>query len=215
MKQARDQRQKDAETIARHGAEVAELRKRLDKVKRRAAQSGQRKGSPKLASVQQGVELELEQTRRARDEAKAEALALSQELSRLRSQARLPKPTVEPLLDNAGIESLQQQLQSANRTAEAARLELSNLSKSDERLKRKLATQEVLYVSIRSELDAKKDRLRTQQEELERLMALKVALMDSPQDAPLASDSTLVPESAGGDSAAAAELGEGPIEPGE
>ena len=38
-------------------------------------------------------------------------------------------------------------------------------------------TQELLYVSIRSELDAKKDRLRTQQEELERLMALKAVVL--------------------------------------
>ena len=40
-----------------------------------------------------------------------------------------------------------------------------------------METQELLYVSIRSELDAKKDRLRTQQEELERLMALKAVVL--------------------------------------
>ena len=51
------------------------------------------------------------------------------------------------------------------------------------RLKKKLSTQELLYVSIRNELAAKKDRLRTQQEEIERLRALRVSLLDTPTEA--------------------------------
>lgn len=214
LEQARAQRQKDVDVIARHGSEVADLRKRLEKAKRRAAQAGGRKVGSKPASALQTLEFDLEQTRRARDESRAEALALSQELSRVRSEARAPKQEVAPLLDNAEIESLQQRLESATRAVGEAREEVSRLKKSDARLKRKLSTQEILYVSMRSELDAKKDRLRTQQEELERLMALKVALTDSPE--PTESSPELEPavEHAGLESSASPDFGERPIEPG-
>ena len=47
------------------------------------------------------------------------------------------------------------------------------------RLRGKAITQDKLYASMRLELEAKKDRLVTQQEELERLRALRVALMES------------------------------------
>ena len=50
-------------------------------------------------------------------------------------------------------------------------------------LKARLETQDQLYASIRSELGAKKDHIRQQREELERLRAYKVALVDSSADA--------------------------------
>ena len=43
-----------------------------------------------------------------------------------------------------------------------------------------MRTQDALYASLRGELEAKKDRLRTQQEELERLRALEVVLAPPP-----------------------------------
>ncbi len=45
-------------------------------------------------------------------------------------------------------------------------------------MRQKLSTHEKLYVAIHGELAAKKDRLRGQTEELERLRALKVAVID-------------------------------------
>ena len=47
-----------------------------------------------------------------------------------------------------------------------------------QRLREKLDTQQQLYVASRGELEAKKDRLRTQTEEVERLRALSVVVRD-------------------------------------
>ena len=41
-----------------------------------------------------------------------------------------------------------------------------------------MSNQEQLYASVRSELDVKKDRLRAQEEQIQRLQALKVAMSD-------------------------------------
>ena len=51
-------------------------------------------------------------------------------------------------------------------------------------MKKKVETQDLLYVSLRSELDVKKDRLRAQQEIIERLQALEVSLGGTPAPAP-------------------------------
>jgi hypothetical protein len=67
--------------------------------------------------------------------------------------------------------------------AQQALVEVRNAGvKADEqvtRLKKRLETQELAYVALRGELEAKKDRLATQAEQIERLRALKVALGDA------------------------------------
>jgi hypothetical protein len=45
-------------------------------------------------------------------------------------------------------------------------------------MRKRMSNQEQLYASIRAELDVKKDRLRTQEEQLQRLQALKVSVVD-------------------------------------
>jgi len=64
--------------------------------------------------------------------------------------------------------------QSASRARElgAARKEVG-------RLQERLRTQNKVYMALRGELEAKKDRLRQQREEIERLQAIKVALVDA------------------------------------
>ena len=129
------------------------------------------------ASVVSDLERQLEEARQARDEARQEAEGLSGELSRIRKASSAPPPQVEtPVLDNAGVAHLQKELEAARSSLAQALAENEAREKSHKKLKRKVETQELLYVSMRSELDAKKDRLRTQQEELERLMALKAIL---------------------------------------
>ena len=64
------------------------------------------------------------------------------------------------------VAALEQELAEARRTGAAAR--------------RRLDKQEQLYVALRGELEAKKDRLRTQEEQLQRLQALKVAIAAEP-----------------------------------
>jgi len=192
LEDVRAQREEDTKQISRHSSELSDLRKRLDKAKRRAVRGGQGQGSAGAASATQAIEAELEQARRVRDAAREEALGLSQELSRVRAEAASHVQPEAPRLDDSGIEALEQKLAALEQKlaaleqeAAAAREESSTRKKSEARLKRKLATQEMLYVSLRSELDAKKDRLRTQQEELERLMALKAAVLDVPEPSPV------------------------------
>ncbi|MBW2697974.1 MAG: hypothetical protein JRE70_15945 [Deltaproteobacteria bacterium] len=170
--------------------ELVELRKKLEKSKRRAARA-QDAGHGATASQVQALEADLEQTRQARDAARDEASGLSSALSRARAEAaqvEAPPGPETPSLDNAGIEALRGRCERAEAALAAARPELAAMEKSNARLKGRIDTQERLYVSIRSELEAKKDRLRTQQEEIERLQALKVALVDPlPPETPIAS----------------------------
>ena len=68
----------------------------------------------------------------------------------------------------------------------ALKRKADQLAKTDhdlQRMRKRVRNQDMLYTSIRSELDAKKDRLRTQQEELERLRALEVVLAPPPTQA--------------------------------
>jgi predicted nucleic acid-binding Zn-ribbon protein len=184
---SRAQLEKASAKARQRGDELGELRKKLDKQKRRAAPA---KGTAPAAGAARVGELEqeLETARQARDAAREEATGLSAELSRLRAQlaerATPPPAAVEaqpaetPLLVNDAITALQRRVDEAEQARGAAQAELVEARKQTERLKGKARTQEVLYASIRSELEAKKDRLRTQQEELERLQALKVAVID-------------------------------------
>ena len=44
------------------------------------------------------------------------------------------------------------------------------------RMRKRVTNQEQLYASLRAELDVKKDRLRTQEEQIQRLQALQAAI---------------------------------------
>jgi chromosome segregation ATPase len=179
---ARESLAEASNKLGNHNREVAELRKRIEKAKRRAAQ-GKSHAPNSSASETQALELELEQVRQTRDAARDEAGALSAELSRLRAElSRSRAETEQPLLDNAAIESLRERFSGLEAEVAKGREGLAAARKSEARLKKKLSTQELLYVSIRNELAAKKDRLRTQQEEVERLRALRVAFLDTPSE---------------------------------
>ena len=177
LEDARSAREREVKQRGSHAAEVAELRKRLEKAKRRAAKAEPSKATSEAASALSDLESQVEEARQARDEARQEAEGLSSELSRLRKSSSIPQPPVEkPVLDNGAVANLQKELEAARSSLTQARAENEAREKTHQKLKRKVDTQELLYVSMRSELDAKKDRLRTQQEELERLMALKAVL---------------------------------------
>jgi chromosome segregation ATPase len=161
----------------RAGEELVDLRHKLDKAKKRATRTD---GRPQHASPagSQDFEKDLEIARQARDAAREEVQKLSDEVARLRSQVRSDAAR-KPILDNAAIEALQGR--ATRLEAELGELagELGQARKEAARLREKNKTQEQLYVSIRGELQAKKDRLRTQTEELERIRALKVVLNGS------------------------------------
>ena len=130
----------------------------------------------------------LEEVRQARDAARREAEELAGELTRLRAELAEKPPEVK-LEEDPLIEELRQARDTAGSELAAARQSLEETKKSRARLEKKLETQNLLYVSLRSELDAKKDRLRTQQELIERLQALEVSLGTS-GSAPAASEET-------------------------
>ncbi len=49
---------------------------------------------------------------------------------------------------------------------------------TEARMRKRMDNKEQLYASLRAELDVKKDRLRTQEEQMQRLQALKAAVLE-------------------------------------
>lgn len=188
LKSTREQMERAAAKQRRATDEAVELRKKLEKVKRRTAKGSAAAPGPPDRLV--GLETELEEARQARDSARDETRALSVELSRLRAeqaQGAVDTPS-EPLLDNVAIEALQVRSEEIEKTHSELEAELAKARDVAERLRHKAKTQDTLYVSMRSELDAKKDRLRGQQEEIERLRAMQVVVGAIPAPVPEPSD---------------------------
>jgi len=178
LKAVREQLGKQSGKLAKHDDEVADLRRRLDKAKRRASTRGSSAGAAGGAggagdSLER--ESDLEEARQARDSARREAEGLSAEVQRLRAEVASLSSTAPPEEDPR-IEELGQAKAKAIADLAASEEALAELRKGKARLKKKMDTQELLYVSMRSELDIKKDRLRAQQEIIERLQALEVSL---------------------------------------
>ena len=178
LKAVREQLGKQSGKLAKHDDEVADLRRRLDKAKRRASTRGSSAGAAGGAggagdSLER--ESDLEEARQSRDSARREAEGLSAEVQRLRAEVASLSSTAPPEEDPR-IEELGQAKAKAIADLAASEEALAELRKGKARLKKKMDTQELLYVSMRSELDIKKDRLRAQQEIIERLQALEVSL---------------------------------------
>lgn len=196
--QQRVSRRSDAER--RRDEELAELRRRLEKTKKRASQArdGERQESERIRELAEKLRLAEADTRAMRGEVQRLEAALEAQ----RGEARPPPKPAPPAPAPAPAEPpppTDDALQ--KRAAEARALALEEqlvAARVDvERMKRKAAAQERLYVAIRGELDAKKERLRTQQEELERLRALRLVLADdlAEPEAPPASDGPPAPAS--------------------
>jgi chromosome segregation ATPase len=170
------------------GSEVGELRRKLEKTKRRAAREREERGGDpdrirELEEILQGE--------------KTAAAAMRAELSRVRAEsaairvAVTPEPPASPApaaADRERIEELERKLETAEKALEERDQKLSVAAaaakKETSRLRGKLQTQESVYTQLRGELEAKKDRLKTQREELERLRAYRVALIDVVQEPP-------------------------------
>ena len=176
LKSVRDQLGKQSTKLAKHDEEVAGLRKRLDKAKRRGgASGGSGGGGESVSATLVEREAELEEARQARDAARSEAEGLTDELRRLRAELAA-QPPEEPSAESVELEELRQAgAKAAQALAESTQAQ-EELRAAKARLKKKVDTQELLYVALRTELEAKKDRLRGQQELIERLQALEVSL---------------------------------------
>jgi chromosome segregation ATPase len=182
LRDARQQLEKRAGAERRRSDQERETRRKLEKAKKRAG----------LARAEQQEEMErarqLEGQLRLRE---ADLKGLREELARASASPLSPDRIEEREAEMAemkrALSSLTARAEKAEAAAAAAKTAKEEatrgLEKDVARLRRKTATQETLYASIRSELEIKKHRLRAQTEELERLRAYKVAVVDPAPEA--------------------------------
>ncbi len=160
----------------RSGEELAQSRRKLEKARKRAGRAGE-DARPATPSHAQSLEAALETARRERNTAQARAATLAQDLAKA-GAAIGAAAAAQTRLDDAAIEALQQRVETTDAAQNQLRKDLAGAHANEKRLREKLDTQQQLYVAIRGELEAKKDRLRTQNEEVERLRALRVAVQE-------------------------------------
>jgi DNA repair exonuclease SbcCD ATPase subunit len=176
---------KEQKLRSRQAEELAEFRKRADKAKRRSAAKGATQPIGTLSRIQD-LEEAMGQAERERNRFREERDSLTQELAQLRTlreaearaaatnAAPVGSPPAEPderLVLEAGLSQARERIVKLES-------EQQNARRTEARLRKRMDTQEQLYASLRAELEAKKDRLRTQEEQLQRLQALKVAVID-------------------------------------
>lgn len=173
-------RERQART--QQGEELSALRKRVDKAKKRSARA--EKGAAALplgtAARVSDLEAQVERVERERDRSRAEreqlaaqvvALETRLEVARRPAQAAVPVPVPQPEVSDEGSA-----LAEATERIGKLESELAVAKQSEVRMRKRMANQEQLYASIRAELDVKKDRLRAQEEKIQRLEALSAAV---------------------------------------
>jgi len=176
--------EKERKARSRQAEELAELRKRADKAKRRTG-----KNAPQpmgTASRIQDLEEASEKASVERDRLRAERDGLVEDLAKLRARIEADERATEAKARAVPVEqpkpvattSLEASLAEARERIGALESEAQLARQTEARLRKRMDNQEQLYASLRSELEVKKDRLRTQEEQLQRLQALKVAVLD-------------------------------------
>ncbi len=160
----------------RQADELAEHRKRADKARKRSAKTP----SQPLGTTAriQDLERELARSERESGRLREERDELAADLERARSARSVaaepsPPPAARP--EPSELEASLEEHRTRIRTLEQ---ELEQAKQTEARMRKRMQTQEQLYAALRGELEAKKDRLRTQEEQLQRLQALKVAVLD-------------------------------------
>lgn len=183
---------RDSAKQKKQADELAELRKRAEKTRKRQA-----KGAPDMplgtAARIRDLEEQIVRVESERDRSRTEREALAAQVAQLEARAQVatraesrPAPATPIAEDEAapssksggpsGVEAIEAQLaESRARIAQLA-AELSDARETEARLRKRVTNQEQLYASLRAELDVKKDRLRTQEEQIQRLQALKAAI---------------------------------------
>jgi chromosome segregation ATPase len=170
--------EKQKEEHRRRGEDLVDLRKRLDKAKRsRGGERERERAEPgRVAALERAIELQTEDLARARTErdgALAELAKVHAQLERAREDARKPREEADEAMREleTKLGQAQADLERTVADLDAARHELGRWRKRAENLDK-------VYMVLRGEFELAKDRLRAQDAELERLRALKVALVD-------------------------------------
>ena len=194
---------KEKRSRERLSEELSGYRRKSEKAKRR---KGKGAAAPLGTSARiQDLESELEKRGQERDRFEAECLAAAEDKRRLEGQLRAleaersrlaaernqlaaapepARPSAQPAEAPQATEVVQGSASgaSAQPLAEAleraAKLEeqMEQARQTEARMRKRMSNQEQLYASLRAELDIKKDRLRAQEERIQRLEAMEVAL---------------------------------------
>jgi len=187
----RAQLSRESQSRKKQSEELAAHRKRVEKAKRRKT-----KGVPDLplgtASRIADFEAQIERAERERDQSRAEREQLADRVAELEANLEVkaraakeaaPVPPVAPdpvaeVIEVPGLEAAQVELSESHKRIGALEDELRAAKEAETRMRKRVSNQEQLYASVRAELEVKKDRLRTQEERIQRLQALKVVVAD-------------------------------------
>lgn len=177
--------QRSAENKAR-GEELAELRKKHDKLKRRAGDERvEEKGAPaRLRAAEAELAAEKADARKANEE----IARLHGELERsgaelARAQAELAKTAARlaeltPLADRAQLDALERRAGDGEARLTKLGADLETARRDAAKYKGRWETLDKAYVVLRGELELKKDEHRSLRAEVERLRALEVVLVE-------------------------------------
>jgi chromosome segregation ATPase len=182
LRASRAQLEKASAERRRSSEKESEARRKLEKVKKRASKSrdDEKEDLPGTIRRLEGqLRLRSEDLERTKEEL-ARVVAAASSTGPSTKEMAAEKATQEAVDQLTAAERELPELRDRTARAEAAARESAEVaeksSKESTRYRHKSITQDKLYNSMRLELEAKKDMLRTQTEELERLRAFKVVL---------------------------------------
>ncbi len=144
----------------RRGEDLADLRKRLDKAKRSrgAVRENERAAPGRVAELEGAL---------------GELAVVHAQLKRERDHARKPREEADK-----AVRELETKLGQAQADVERTASDLDTARHEYGRWRKRAENLDKVYMVLRGEFELAKDRLRAQEAELERLRALKVALVD-------------------------------------
>ena len=190
----RKQREQREKALRQAGSELDRATRKLAQAEKRAAQGrGDARDERNVAEERiRALASEVDEARgqvvglqTALAETRQELEAATEHVARAEGRAAAAEraeAAAPPIGDPAEITELNERVASAERLAAEREAAFEKASDQVARLQARLETQDTLYTSIRSELGAKKDQIRQQREELERLRAYKVALFDTSEE---------------------------------
>jgi len=175
---------RETKVRTRQAEELATYRRRSDKASRRKSKAvDQPLGTAARIRDHEAraAQLELERGRvtTERDDLVQQVSRLEAELAeRLREIERLSVPTPIEAEQASALARKESELSRSREGLSKLEEELAAVRQTEARLRKRMENQEQLYASLRAELEIKKDRLRTQEEQLLRFQSLEAAIRD-------------------------------------